>query len=186
MVCLHSPRLKPSEVECVNDWPKMASRARSTPRITPYHPVSPAQPHPCYRHQQQEVGSIGVSDDGLGHQRWGLDTRRTSALRCSYARSSDPPSALSFPRSMAWRRPSATGRWVLSKYSAIRLAARLALLFDRPHHGVVPPWQLWASRGTAERLRSKGERIVDPLCRRSSVTSATRQGITRETAGRGT
>jgi ribosomal protein L15E len=56
-------------------------------------------------------------------------------------------------------------------------------LFDRPHHGVVPSWPLWASRGSGKRPRSKGERIVDPTCRRSNVTSATRQGTMRGIAG---
>jgi hypothetical protein len=77
-------------------------------------------------------------------------------------------------RSMPWKKPRATGRFYSQSTTPSRLAARLALLLDRPHLGVVPSWQLWASRGSAERLRSKGERIVDKTCRRSNVTSVTR------------
>ena len=81
-------------------------------------------------------------------------------------------------------KPSATGRWYSQSTTPSRLAARLALLLDRPHHGVVPSWPQWASQGSAERPRSKGGRIVDPTCRRSNVTSATRQGTMRGIAGR--
>jgi hypothetical protein len=99
-------------------------------------------------------------------------------------RSLDQPFALSLPRSMPWKKASATGRWYSQSTMPSRLAARLALLLDRPYHGVVPSWPLWVSRGSAERLRSKGERIVDTTCRRSSATSATRWGTMQGIAGR--
>ena len=83
-------------------------------------------------------------------------------------------------------KPTATGRWSCQSTTLSRHAARLALLPDRPHHGVVPSWPQWASQGSAERPQSKGARIVDPTCRRSNATSATRLAIMRGIAARRT